>query len=80
MSDWEFKIMLRGLDAAGLGVRRQQNVAVQLAPGGDEGEIDAVKIRDYIDRYFFMRSFQVWWGTVDGFVSELQQRWNAWRS
>lgn len=79
LSDWNFRVLFRGLvgsQAAGLGYT---SVAVQLTPSAadnsEKGQRDAQK---YLDTYFEkiqQVKVRVYWGDIKEFTSELRQRW-----
>jgi hypothetical protein len=79
LSDWNFRVLFRGLigsQAAGLGYT---SVAVQLAPSAadnsEKGRLDAQK---YLDTYFEkiqQVKVRVYWGDIKEFTTELRQRW-----
>lgn len=79
LSDWNFRVLFRGLigsQAAGLGYT---SVAVQLSPSAadnsEKGKQDAQK---YLDTYFEkiqQVKVRVYWGDIKEFTKELRQRW-----
>jgi len=79
LSDWNFRVLFRGLigsQAAGLGYT---SVAVQLAPSAadnsEKGKMDAQR---YLDTYFEkiqQVKVRVYWGDIKEFATELRQRW-----
>ena len=81
LSDWNFRVLFRGLvgsQAAGLGYT---SIAVQLAPPAadntEKGKLDAQR---YLDTYFEkiqQVKVRVYWGDIKEFVTELRQRWEV---
>ena len=69
LSDWDFRVIHRGLVMAGEPSLRRLSVTVQL-PRSDPA-------RSYLDAYFGAMKVRVFWGTADEFMVELRQRWTA---
>lgn len=67
LSDWDFRVIHRGLVMAGEPSLRRLSVTVQL-PRSDPA-------RTYLDAYFSAMKVRVFWGTADEFMTELRQRW-----
>jgi hypothetical protein len=68
LTDWDFRVLHRGLVMAGEQSLRRLSVTVQLRP------TDAA--REYLDKYFGSMKVRVYWGTATEFVAELARRWN----
>lgn len=78
--DWDFRVLFRGLVAPAEASLRRISVTVQLPPlpaGVDETAQD--KIQRYLNAYFDNadRRMQVYWGSADEFVTELNRRWQG---
>jgi hypothetical protein len=81
LSDWNFRVLFRGLVSslgASLGYK---SIAVQLPPGDLAGE-GLERAQRYLDQYFdkIQRiQVRIYWGDVQEFARELRQRWEAFR-
>jgi hypothetical protein len=71
LSDWNLRVIHRGLVMAGEPSLRRLSVTVQL-PRADPA-------RRYLDAYFGAMKVRVFWGTAVEFVTELRERWRAFR-
>jgi SIR2-like domain len=69
LSDWDFRVIHRGLVMAGEQSLRRLSVTVQL-PRADPA-------RTYLDKYFGAMKVRVYWGSADDFMRELLARWRA---
>jgi len=69
LSDWDFRVIHRGLVMAGEQSLRRLSVTVQL-PRADPA-------RAYLDKYFGAMKVRVYWGSATDFMRELQARWQA---
>jgi SIR2-like domain len=71
-TDWNFRVLYRGLvekvDPSG----RRQNLTVQLLPA-DVPSPEAAQ--SYLNQYFDALSVRVFWGDAREFLSELRERW-----
>lgn len=77
LTDLQMKVILRGL-LANLDVEKwdRLNVAVQL----DEAQPDEARVREvttYFQKYFAKSNIDLFWGSVEQFVTELSDRWVA---
>lgn len=72
LSDWDFRVIHRGLVMAGEPSLRRLSVTVQLPR--------AEPARQYLDEYFSAMKVRVFWGTAGDFMAELRQRWEAFRA
>jgi hypothetical protein len=76
MDDWNFRVLLRSLlNPEGRRLRSYYaHVAVQIDP--EEGHArDPERARRYLESYFKKdENMNIYWGTVEDFVQELQQR------
>ena len=80
VDDWEFRVFHRILmNQQSLGrLSRRPHVAVQIAP--EEGRfLNTGRARRYLESYFGFGDARigVYWGTVEEFIGELTQRWDA---
>lgn len=71
LSDWDFRVLFRGLVDSMESSLRRISVAVQLPPGGEDQD----EQQKYLSEYFANIKVQVYWGTAQEFLSELQKRW-----
>jgi SIR2-like domain len=69
LSDWDFRVIHRGLVMAGEQSLRRLSVTVQL-PRTDPAQ-------QYLDRYFGAMKVRVYWGSAGDFMLELRERWHA---
>ena len=78
MDDWDFRVLFRSLmSQEGRGRRsRYAHVAVQIDP--EEGRIlEPERARRYLESYFQDADISIYWGSAEGFVRELWQRWEG---
>lgn len=77
LQDLEMKVILRGLlKNLALETWDRLNVAVQL----DEAQVDEDRVQqvvNYFQKYFAKSKIDVFWGSVEQFVTELHDRWLA---
>jgi len=69
LSDWDFRVIHRGLVMAGEQSLRRLSVTVQL-PRADPARV-------YLDKYFGAMKVRVYWGSATDFIRELRVRWQA---
>jgi hypothetical protein len=69
LSDWDFRVIHRGLVMAGEQSLRRLSVTVQLPRTSPA--------QQYLDRYFGAMKVRVYWGSASDFMSELRERWHA---
>ncbi len=67
LSDWDFRVIHRGLVAAGEPSLRRLSVTVQLPRDPDA--------KRYLDKYFGSMRLRAYWGTAAEFAAELAERW-----
>jgi hypothetical protein len=78
MDDWDFRVLFRSLmSQEGRGRRRKYaHVAVQIDP--EEGRIqEPERARRYLESYFQGADISIYWGSVEDFAREIQQRWES---
>ncbi len=75
LSDWEFRVILRGLVATREQRRKFKHVAVQLEL--DHSSTDTAAVRNFLHHYFQDAEINVFWGSVQQFVAELREYWEA---
>jgi hypothetical protein len=76
LNDWEFRVILRGLVATREQRRSFKHVAVQLE-FDDDGLPDAAAVQSFLQQYFQDAEINVFWGSVQQFVAELREQWEA---
>jgi hypothetical protein len=78
LRDWNFRILLRTLVQNADKSAQKLSVSVQLQPNDDVVEAvgKPAAIR-YLNKYFEGLNIVVYWGTLDSFLCELKQRWEA---
>ncbi|HSJ52770.1 MAG TPA: CHAT domain-containing protein, partial [Anaerolineae bacterium] len=75
MDDWNFRVLFRSIMSQEGRARRGRyaHVAVQIDP--EEGRIlEPQRARRYLESYFQDADISIYWGGVEDFVRELQQR------
>jgi hypothetical protein len=79
-TDWDFRVLFRGLVAATEAGLRRISVTVQLppVPEGTPAATQA-KVQRYLDDYFSRADTQLrtYWGTTQQFITELWQHWQG---
>ncbi len=72
LSDWEFRVLMRGLVAMQDRRLAYQDVAVQL-----EGvsAAHAATAQDFLQKYFQNARVNVFWGSTAPFIAELREHW-----
>lgn len=73
LTDWDFRVIFRGVIGSVEKSLSGLNIAVQLPP--DDKEIDQKKAQEYLNKYFANTKIQVIWVTAKQFLSELKKRW-----
>ena len=80
LSDWNFRVLFRGLVGSLGASLGYQSVAVQLAPQSiDDSEKGRESAINYLNVYFEKIQkirMRVYWGDIKEFTSELRQRWD----
>lgn len=71
LSDWDFRVIHRGLVAAGEQSLRRLSVTVQLPRDAEA--------KRYLDKYFGSMRLRAYWGTAAEFAAELADRWRGQR-
>jgi hypothetical protein len=76
LRDWGFRVILRGLVATRQRRRRIRHVGVQLEPGDIEpGAVAAAQ--SFLQQYFQDAEINVYAGTLQQFMAELREQWEA---
>ena len=76
MDDWNFRILYRSIISREGSRRRKSyaHVAVQIDP--EEGRIlEPERARRYLETYFQDADINIYWGSVEDFARELNERW-----
>jgi len=75
LSDWDFRVLFRGLVMATERSLRRISITVQIPPqaAGDAGNQE--KVQSYLNKYFGNFDMKVYWGTAREFANELHTRW-----
>lgn len=76
--EWDFHALFRLIvsQPGGEARRRFAHVAAQLDP--DEGRLAAPeRVRDYLEQYFRHENITIYWGTVERFMADLAERYQA---
>jgi len=76
LTDWDFRVLFRGLVTSTEPSLRRISVTVQLLPvPTDASESTRQRVQQYLDEYFNRIDVRVYWGTAREFAAELRQRW-----
>lgn len=79
LSDWNFRVLFRGLVGSLGSSLGYPSVAVQLTPStGDDSEENRKRTQNYLDKYFKtiqQIKVRVYWGDIKDFTKELRERW-----
>jgi hypothetical protein len=82
-SDWNFRVLFRGLIESLDASLNMTSVAVQLPPlPADTPQPRRERVQAYLERYFENIQkipVRVYWGTAAEFAAELHQRWEAFK-
>jgi CHAT domain-containing protein len=76
LNDWGFRVILRGLLAPLQGRRSFKHVGVQLEPEDVRAE-DVPAVHEFLKDYFQDAEINVYLGTVQQFIAELREWWEA---
>jgi hypothetical protein len=80
LTDWEFRVLFRGLINLLHGSYRRTeklySVAIQLDPRYQEPVKDVDAARQYLEAYFGKSQFQVVWTTTEKFIGSLWSYWD----
>jgi hypothetical protein len=79
LTDWNFRVVLRGLVGSLGASLGYSSVAVQLPPGELKG-IEVERTQEYLDKYFDQIQkikVSVYWGDARQFAQELRERWEG---
>ena len=79
LTDWNFRVVLRGLVGSLGASLGSPGIAVQLPPGDLSGE-ETEQAKGYLDKYFDQIGkikVRVYWGEARQFARELRERWEA---
>ena len=80
LSDWNFRVLFRGLIGSLGASLGYTSIAVQLTPPpADSSEKGEELAQRYLDRYFEKIQkikVRVYWGDINEFTKELRERWN----
>ena len=79
LTDWNFRVLFRGLISSLGASLGYSSIAVQLPPSGLIGS-DLERATKYLDQYFDkiqQIQVRVYWGDIREFAQELRERWEA---
>jgi hypothetical protein len=74
LSDWEFRVIMRGLVATINQRLKIKHVAVQVE---EVEETQAEAVRTFLEQYFQDADINVYWGSPAQFIAELREQWSA---
>jgi hypothetical protein len=77
LQDWDFRVLFRGLITAKQAPRRRSNFSIQLTTEQEaEEQITSVAdARDFLEDYFSLGNFTIYWGDAKSFTEELWDQW-----
>jgi hypothetical protein len=78
LDDWNFRVLFRSIMGQEGRSRRRRyvHVAVQIDP--EEGRLlDPQRARHFLEDRFEGADISIYWGSVDDFLKELREKWNA---
>lgn len=81
LTDWNFRVLFRGLVGSLGASLGYTSIAVQLPP--NLSQIDMERARGYLNKYFDQLQqirVSIYWGDVREFALELRQRWEKFRN
>jgi hypothetical protein len=78
MDEWEFRVLFRSLMNQEGRSRRHKysHVAVQIDPEGSQ-TLEPERARRYLQQYFEEVDISIYWGSVEDFVRQLKEGWQA---
>lgn len=76
LDEWSFRVMFRNLinQESSMKMKQRFHVAVQVDPE-ESRFLGPKQARDYLRRYFQNWKVSIYWGSVEDFMKEFQQRW-----
>ncbi len=82
-SDWNFRVLFRGLVGSLVAGCQMKSISVQLTPLPEDASPQArAQAEEYLERYFHAVQkipLRVFWGSAGEFAAELRQRWEHFR-
>jgi hypothetical protein len=78
LTDWNFRVLFRTImSLPGRTLQKKHtHIAVQIDPDADRA-LEPERARDYLKDYFHYADINIFWGSVEDFVKELNRQWNA---
>lgn len=73
LSDWDFRVLFRGIVMGKEQSLRRLSVAVQLPP-------EEKQMEEYWEDYFKKANMKIYWGKARKFAAELNRRWTEYKS
>lgn len=85
LSDWNFRVLFRGLIGSGGSSHAYPSIAVQLTPSSlsDNSENGKKRAQEYLNEYFTTIqkvNVKVYWGDIKEFSTELRWRWENFKN
>jgi len=79
MSDWDFRVLFRGLVMATERSLRRISITVQYhhQSGDDADKLE--QMQSYLNKYFGNFDMRVYWGSAQEFAAELNRRWKNYK-
>ena len=75
LSDWDFRVLFRGVILPRQSPNRWTSLIIQLAPEEQYHIADPEKARKYLETYFSPRSFKIEWGNAESYLAKFWSEW-----
>ncbi len=75
LSDWDFRVLFRGVILPRQSPNRWTSLIIQLAPEEQYHIADSAKARRYLETYFSPKSFKIEWGSAESFLARFWTEW-----
>ena len=80
VEDWDFRVFFHFLmkrESRGLADQlKRKHIAVQVDPE-DGRNAEPARVRDYLERRFVSQDVDLYWGSSEDYLQELDERWQA---
>ncbi len=75
LSDWDFRVLFRGVILPRQSPNRWTSLIIQLTPEEQYHIAEADKARKYLETYFSPRSFKIEWGNAESYLAKFWSEW-----
>ncbi len=80
ISDWDFRVLFRGIASYVENSTKRAHISVQLALEYERiSKKQQAKVQEYLEDYFANLAIRVSWGSSREFATELRRRWEAYK-